>query len=180
VFDGQKDGEYVEDDGPAPVNVYGESKLEGERLVLASGRNLVLRTSWVYGRGRNFITTIVAAARAKETVTVVADQVGRPTWARDLARGLVHLVESGESGIVHLAGEGDACSWADLAEVAIGAAGVDARVERVDTATYGSSAARPVAPRPANSTLSVEKARALGTPLAPWRESVPAFVRGLR
>ena len=178
VFDGTADGEYAEDHPTGPLNAYGRSKLEGEQIVMAHGDdNLVVRTSWVYGRGRNFVRTILSAARAGKELSVVADQIGRPTWARDLARALVHLVEAGASGSIHVAGDGPPCSWADLADAALSAAGLDARVARVDTAAYARLAGRTLAPRPGNSTLSLEKARANGVPLGEWRRSVDAYVR---
>jgi dTDP-4-dehydrorhamnose reductase len=176
VFDGRKDGAYEEDDAVNPLNVYGRSKLEGERAVLATDGNLVVRTSWVFGEGRNFVATMLFAARAGKKLRVVADQVGRPTWARPLARALVHLVEAETGGIVHVAGDGAPCSWADLADTALDAAGEGIRVERVDTSAYARLAGRSLAPRPANSTLSIEAARSLGVPLRDWRESVRAYV----
>ena len=176
VFGGDKEGAYEEGDPPRPLNVYGRSKLEGERAILESPENLVVRTSWVYGGGRNFVSTIVTAARAGKELRVVADQTGRPTWARDLARALVHLVEAGTRGIVHVAGDGPPCTWADLADEALHAAAIPVTVERVDTTTYARLAGRSLAPRPANSTLSIEAARAAGVPLHDWRESVRAYV----
>jgi dTDP-4-dehydrorhamnose reductase len=177
VFDGTKKGEYVESDRPSPVNVYGESKAHGERAALAEARNLVVRTSWVFGRGRNFVATIVGAARAGRDVSVVDDQTGRPTSARDLARALAQLVDAEAAGIVHVAGDGEPASWADLACEAVKAAGLTAAVGRVTTDEYARSASRPLAPRPPNSTLSIDAARAMGVPLVDWRESVRAYVK---
>jgi dTDP-4-dehydrorhamnose reductase len=169
VFDGSKDGEYVEDDEPNPQSAYGRSKLEGERAVLAAGGNLVVRTSWVFGEGRNFIRSVVAADRAGKPLRVVGDQRGRPTWAGDIARAVAHLAASGESDVVHVAGAGEPCSWAELAELAVGHP-----VERVTTEEWGAPA-----PRPQNSVLSLSRARTLGVPLADWRDSVSRYVEGL-
>jgi dTDP-4-dehydrorhamnose reductase len=177
VFDGTKHGEYGEDDEPNPLNVYGRSKLEGERAVLAREENLVVRTSWVYGQGRNFVATMLRAARAGKRLSVVADQVGRPTWARDLARALVHLVEVGATGTMHVAGDGPSCSWADLADESLAVAGLTARVDRVTTDAYARLAGRTLAARPANSSLSLARARSQGVPLGDWRRSVSAYVR---
>jgi dTDP-4-dehydrorhamnose reductase len=177
VFDGDKEGEYVEQDRTAPRNAYGASKLEGERVVLEAAGNLVVRTSWIFGRGRNFVDTIVGAGRAGNDLVVVDDQLGRPTWARDLARAIAYLIDSPETGVVHVAGDGGAASWADLADVALEAAGVAADVGRTDSASYERRVGRSLAPRPRNSTLSIEKARRLGVPLAPWRESVRSYVK---
>lgn len=179
VFDGTKPA-YYEEDEPAPLNHYGKSKLEGERHVLALGEDgLVVRTSWVIGGGNNFVRTILARAGTGESLRVVDDQVGRPTLADPLAAALVTLVEGGASGILHVAGDGRPCSWADLADEALRAAGKDVRVERVTTAAYVASASSPVAPRPARSVLALDKARSLGIPLLDWRDSLPTYVEML-
>jgi dTDP-4-dehydrorhamnose 3,5-epimerase len=169
VFDGLKEGEYVEQDAPNPQSAYGRSKLEGERAVLAAGGNLVLRTSWVFGEGRNFIRSVVAADRAGKVLRVVADQRGRPTWAGDIARAVAYLAGTDESGVVHVTGAGEPCSWAELAELAVGHP-----VERVTTEEWGAPA-----PRPRNSVLDLSRARTLGVPLADWRDSVSRYVEGL-
>jgi dTDP-4-dehydrorhamnose 3,5-epimerase len=176
VFDGAREGEYVEEDPTAPVNAYGSSKLEGERRVLDGPGNLVIRTSWVFGRGRNFVGTILGAVRDGRELVVVDDQIGRPTWARDLARAIAYLVDSDESGVMHVAGDGAPGSWAELATVATDAAGLDAHVQRTDTASYARRAGRRLAPRPMNSVLSIERARRAGVPLGPWRDAVRAYV----
>lgn len=166
---------YSEDDRPDPVNVYGRTKLAGEAH-LDPERDLIVRTSWVYGEGRNFIRSIIRAASGG-ALTVVDDQFGRPTSARDLATALVHLARAEQSGIVHVAGDGPPCSWADLAEAALRAHGSEATVVRVDTPTYAAGAPVAVAPRPRDATLSLERARDLRVPLVDWRTSVAAYVR---
>jgi dTDP-4-dehydrorhamnose 3,5-epimerase len=167
VFDGMKSGEYSEDDAPCPINVYGRSKLAGERAVLeADPRNLVVRTSWVYGEGRNFIRTIRGAAADGRTLRVVDDQVGRPTAAVDIAVALKHLIACEARGIVNITGAGDPCSWADLAEVVIGGT-----VARISTEEFGAPA-----PRPANSVLSLDRAATLGVPLRDWRSAVDEYL----
>jgi dTDP-4-dehydrorhamnose reductase len=176
VFDGRKHEEYAEDDPPAPLNVYGRSKLSGEEYVRRLPQNLIVRTSWVFGVGRNFVTTILEAARIGGPVRVVDDQRGRPTYAQDLAASLAHLVRTRTAGFLHVAGDGEAATWADLAELALGAAGVSAAVERIDSETYRRRAGRLVAPRPANSVLSLERARRQGVPLVDWRCSVRRYV----
>lgn len=179
VFDGTKPGEYSEDDPPAPINAYGRSKLEGERFVAKVPANLIVRTSWVFGDGRNFVRTMVGAARNGTPLRVVDDQTGRPTWAEGLAEAIVFLVEEGVSGVIHVTGEGAPSTWADVAEFALAVARLDAPVERTDSATYRRSADRLVAPRPPNSTLSLERARKLGVPLRDWRDSVRRYVETL-
>jgi len=179
VFDGRKRGEYEVDDPPAPLNAYGRSKLAGEEAVLASKENLIVRTSWVFGDGRNFVRTILDAARRGGRLRVVDDQVGRPTWANDVAAALAHLIRSGATGVLHVAGDGEPGTWADLAEAAAEAAGLPVAVERIDSQTYRRTAGRLVAPRPANSVLSVESARAAGVPLGHWRRSLRQYVEAL-
>lgn len=167
VFDGELEREYREDDEPRPRSAYGRSKLAGERAVLAAGRNLVVRTSWVYGEGRNFLRAIQAADRAGRELRVVDDQWGRPTWARDLARALAGLaVADGPAGIVHFAGDGEPCTWADLAELAVGRP-----VLRISTDEWGAPA-----PRPRRAVLALDQARSLGLPLTDWRTSVASYL----
>jgi dTDP-4-dehydrorhamnose reductase len=166
VFDGRAERAYREDDPTRPLSAYGRSKLAAERFVLERPGNLVVRTSWVYGAGRNFIRAILAAERAGTQLRVVDDQRGRPTWAGDLAAALVHLVDQGATGIVHVTGDGDPCSWADLAEAV-----VDHPVERISSAEFGAAA-----PRPRSSVLDLGRARALGVPLADWRGSVRRYL----
>ena len=167
VFDGELEREYREDDKPRPRSAYGRSKLAGERAVLAAGPNLVVRTSWVFGEGQNFLRAIRAADRAGRELRVVDDQWGRPTWARDLARALAGLaVADGPSGIVHFAGDGEPCTWADLAELAVGRP-----VRRISTNEWGAPA-----PRPRRAVLALDRARRMGLPLTDWRTSVASYL----
>jgi dTDP-4-dehydrorhamnose reductase len=170
VFAGDSDTPYAESDPTGPISVYGRSKLAGEEAVLARPGNLVVRTSWVYGDGRNFFRAILAAERAGRTLRVVDDQRGRPTAADDLARALAYLVTLDVSGVVHVTGAGEACTWADLAELAVGHP-----VERITTEEFGAPA-----PRPRSSVLALDRARALGVPLADWGDSVRRYLEGER
>lgn len=179
VFDGMKSGEYREEDRPTPINAYGRSKLEGERHVAESSTNLIVRTSWVFGEGTNFVRTILDAARREGLVKVVDDQTGRPTYAGDLAAALAYLVETSASGLINVTGDGEPCTWATVAECAIRAAGLPATVERIDSETYRRAAGRVVAPRPINSVLALAKARELGVPLGDWRRSLEGYVRAV-
>lgn len=177
VFSGDA-APYDEDDPAAPLNVYGRTKLAGEHH-LDPERDLVVRTSWLFGRGRNFVRTMLTVAET-ETPRVVDDQIGRPTSAAMLACVLAAIVERpGMAGRLHVAGDGPPCCWADLADAALAAAGRDVRVTRVDSATYAAEAGRVIAPRPADSTLQLARARAAGLPLEDWRASVDAYVRGI-
>ncbi len=172
VFSGDRGGEWLEDDPTGPLNVYGETKLLGECEVLAVAHGLVVRTSWVYGAGRNFLRTILAAAREGRVMRVVDDQVGRPTSAETVAEAVAWLVERPVRGVLHVADGGEAVSWAGLAAFALAEAGLEADLERITTAEFGA-----LAPRPANSTLAIGKAKALGVPLGEWRQRVRDYVR---
>lgn len=119
VFDGQSNTPYKEDDVPNPLSVYGQTKLEGEKLIEASGcRYLILRTAWLYSCGaRNFFNTIVEKTAALSEMKVVFDQVGTPTYAPDLAHAIFHVIDrwnDGQSGVYHYTGLG-VCSWYDFA-----------------------------------------------------------------
>ena len=177
VFDGQAppEGGYSERDATHPINEYGRSKLAGEPT-LAPEVDLIVRTSWVFGQGRNFVSSILRAAEDRREVRVVDDQRGRPTSADAVADAVVAAIEADVTGVVHVAGDGDPCTWADLAETALGLAGIGTRVARVTTAEYAAGADRVIAPRPPDSSLSLERARDLGLPLTPWRDALVDFV----
>lgn len=182
VFSGDRAEPYPEDHPTGPLSVYGETKLAGEAAVGQVDRHLVVRTSWVFGEGRNFVRAILGAARSHpgQELSVVDDQLGRPTSARDLARGLLDLVGAGATGTVHLQGGGQPASWAEVAEVALGSAGLDCPVRRVSTAEYNRSRPGPHAPRPANGVLDCSRAGALGVALPPWRQAVAGYVKVMR
>lgn len=179
VFDGAKGAPYAEDDAKAPLSVYGHSKSEGEDAVLAAApRAIVLRTSWVFGNeSANFLNTMLKLAESRESIDVVADQRGRPTWARDLAEACIALVTHARDdprvrGLYHYSGAGDA-SWADLAEAIFAESakrgGPHARVKRVTSAAFGAPTRRP-----ADSRLDCAKIAALGIRPRDWREALSA------
>lgn len=178
VFDGRSQRPYAEDDPPAPQTEYGRSKLEGERQVMRELPGaLVVRTSWVFGPGRNFVATILALAakrRAEHDRTplrVVDDQFGSPTYAADLAGWIARLVEAGAGGLYHLANRGVA-TWWEVAREALDVGGLgDISIERVATDEFP----RP-APRPAYSALDGSKADAAGIRRRGWREALADYV----
>lgn len=179
VFDGTKLGAYTEADRARPINVYGLTKLEGERHVSSREGSLILRTSWVYGEGTNFIRSILRAAEERPVLQVVDDQRGRPTHADDIADALVFLCNHEVGGILHLSGTGQACSWADLADYVTTLRGCSTRIERIDSETYAAQASSTLAARPANSELALDKAISLGLPLQDWRDAVHDYVKAL-
>ena len=179
VFDGTAAEPYDEHHDLAPVSAYGRTKADGERLVgEANGeRSHVIRTAWLYGAGGgNFAKTMLKLAAERDTLTVVADQVGQPTWTADLAAQTVRLLDSGiPNGIWHGTNAGRA-SWFDFARAIFEEAGLDP--ERV-TATDSSQFVRP-APRPAYSVLGHNAWTAAGlTPMRDWRDALgAAFASG--
>jgi dTDP-4-dehydrorhamnose reductase len=173
VFAGDAKQPYREFDRPDPKSVYGASKWAGEQAMReVNSRHIVVRTSWLFGRGGpNFIDTILAKARAGEPLKVVDDQRGAPTWTHDLARGLIDLVETGQYGTYHCTNSGD-CTWYDLAAYVVERAGVEARLERTTTAAF----ARP-APRPAYSVLDNQWfLQVTGRRLPPWQDAVNRYL----
>ncbi|MGA8364904.1 MAG: dTDP-4-dehydrorhamnose reductase [Solirubrobacteraceae bacterium] len=161
---------YVESDPTGPRSVYGASKLEGERQVLAaSAQHTVVRTSWLYGvDGRNFADTMLRLAGEREAVQVVDDQIGCPTWSGHLAPAMLGLLERQVRGLVHLAGAG-AVSWNGFAQEIFRQAEVACRVE----AATSEQMARP-APRPAYSVL--ESGRSDVLPMPPWQDGLAGYL----
>jgi dTDP-4-dehydrorhamnose reductase len=176
VFDGTKDGPYTEDDEPDPLSVYGASKLAGELAVEAVYPTaLIVRTAWVFGLGgANFPTKILDRARDADSIRVVSDEVGSPTYTVDLAAAILDLLGLGASGLFHLAGSGW-CSRDELAREVLRLAGrAEVEVLPVSSATIASKA-----PRPANSVLDCSKAAALGVRMPDWREALGRFITTL-
>ncbi|MBW2360480.1 MAG: dTDP-4-dehydrorhamnose reductase [Deltaproteobacteria bacterium] len=179
VFPGDADRPYREDDAPGPRSVYGRTKLEGEERVRSvSDRFLVVRTSWVFGRGRNFLAAILDQAQqrrrgeAEGPLRVVDDQRGRPTYAEDLAQGLRALVAADADGLVHLAGGGSVATWWELARACLDAAGFeDLGIDKLRSADLETAA-----PRPSYSVLDCSRADALGVSLRDWRQAVAAYL----
>lgn len=174
VFDGTADRPYAEDDPARPVSTYGASKLAGEILVAASGcDHLLVRTSGVFGvggsrsKGGSFVDRILARARSGQALRVVSDQVFSPTYAPDLAQGIVSLVERRARGLVHVSNSGQ-CSWHGFATAALERAGLRLPVEEIRAAELALPARRP-----ACSVLSNARYVSLGLPpLRDWRDAL--------
>lgn len=147
VFDGRSNIPYREDDPASPINVYGKTKLEGERAVAASGcRHIILRTSWLYSRtGRNFFTAIADKTAGLPHIKVVADQTGTPTYAGDLAYAIMYIIDNGlldRTGTYHYAGQG-LCSRYDFAKEICDSLGHLCTIEPCRTDDWPSKAERP-------------------------------------
>lgn len=175
VFDGTKDGWYVESDPIAPLGVYGRTKAAGEAAARACPAHLILRTSWVYAaHGNNFVKTMLRIGAERPEVGIVDDQIGCPTSARDIAESLLHLSSLDVNGTYHLAGT-DQASWYEFAVAIFAAADLSATAKPISTADFPTPA-----PRPANSRLdSSALADATGVRLPGWRDSLPDVVSAI-
>ncbi|HEY1736832.1 MAG TPA: dTDP-4-dehydrorhamnose reductase [Methylovirgula sp.] len=185
VFDGTLDRPHREDDAVAPLNAYGRTKQAGEEVVRAANpRHVILRTAWVYSPfGKNFLRTMLTLGETRPNINVVADQLGQPTSALDIADGILAICQRLETepqngslfGTFHMTAQGEA-SWADFAEAIFVESARHGRapvsVTRIAGADY-----KTAAKRPANSRLDTAKLAAVyGVALPPWRESVAQVV----
>ena len=172
VFDGQGNTPWKPDGkNYAPLNYYGQTKLEGELAVSnTTDKYFIVRTAWVFGlNGNNFIKTMINVGLTHDTVRVVNDQIGTPTYCYDLARLLVDMIETDKYGYYHATNEGDYISWYDFTCEIYRQAGMDTKVIPVTTEEYGLS----VADRPFNSRLDRRKLTESGfTSLPPWQDAV--------
>ena len=177
VFDGKGERPWQPDDkNYAPLNYYGQTKLEGEMAVTGTlDKFYIVRIAWVFGlNGKNFIKTMINVGKTHDTVRVVNDQIGTPTYTLDLARLLVDMIETEKYGYYHVTNEGGYISWADLAEESYRAAGMSTNVVRVTTAEYGLSKAA----RPENSRLDKSKLVEAGfKPLPDWKDAVARYLK---
>lgn len=180
VFDGQGTKPWEPDCRDyKPMNVYGQTKLEGELAV--SGildKYFIVRIAWVFGRnGNNFIKTMINLGKTHDTLRVVSDQIGTPTYTYDLARLLVDMIQTEKYGYYHATNEGGYISWYEFACAIFEEAGMNTRVIPVTTEEYGLSKAA----RPFNSRLEKSKLREAGfTPLPDWRDALKRYIEVLR
>jgi dTDP-4-dehydrorhamnose reductase len=182
VFDGTKETAYIETDAVNPQNVYGKSKLSGEQAVQASGcAHLILRTSWVYGtRGKNFLLTMLRLGAERDELSVVADQIGAPTWSNTIATLSAHILSQAttsstsdwwheKSGIYHLTASGST-SWHGFAEAILEYSDLPKKpvVKPIPASSYPTPAVRP-----GNSRMSNDKlANAFGVRAPDWRAAL--------
>lgn len=176
VFDGQGDEPWRPDCRTyAPLNVYGRSKLEGELAVASTvERFFIVRTAWVFGvNGKNFVRTMLELGRTHDSLRVVDDQIGTPTYTPDLARLLADMIESEKYGYYHATNEGGFISWYDFAVEIFRQAGYSVEVISVSTAEYGLSKAA----RPFNSRLDKGKLMQCGfVPLPDWKDALSRYL----
>ena len=180
VFDGMSTVPYFEEAIPAPVNVYGRSKLLGEQLIIGKCHYTIIRTSWICSSfGSNFVKSMLRAGRSNDSLNVVADQVGSPTSTEDLG-GLLMLIAqrlkgmSWPGGIYHYSSKGQT-NWCDFARFIMAEANIACEVNPITTAEFGA-----VAQRPLYSKLSTNKiVQTLGITIADWQTSVGRIIKEL-
>ncbi len=184
VYAGDKNAPYVETDPTAPLGAYGQTKLEGEQLAVQENEDtIILRTAWVYSSfGNNFVKTMMRLMKERESLNVVADQVGSPTYAHDLAEAILQIINKTQlsntnwhPGIYHYTNEGK-ISWYDFAVAIKEIIGSNCTVHGITTDQYPTPAKRP-----AYSYLDKSKfVSTFGLPLKPWKESLQACIKLLQ
>ena len=173
VFDGTKDGKYTENDETNPINIYGESKLAGEKYVQEIlDKYYIVRTSWVFNiNGKNFIETMLRLSKANNQLSIVNDQIGSPTYTKDLSRLLVDMLETSKYGLYHATNEGY-CSWYEFANTIFKLANINIDIKAINSNEYASRAKRPM-----NSKLSKDKLIEYGfKPLPHWEDALKDYL----
>ena len=173
VFDGTKDGEYTENDETNPINIYGESKLAGEKYVQEIlDKYYIVRTSWVFNiNGKNFIETMLRLSKANNQLSIVNDQIGSPTYTKDLSRLLVDMLETSKYGLYHATNEGY-CSWYEFANTIFKLANINIDIKAINSNENASRAKRPL-----NSKLSKDKLIEYGfKPLPHWEDALKDYL----
>jgi dTDP-4-dehydrorhamnose reductase len=185
VFDGSKQGAWTEDDPVSPLSAYGRSKLAGERAIAATGvAHLILRTSWVYGlHGKNFLLTMLRLAQSRDSLSIVDDQIGAPTWSHTIAEATANVVShfpraeqiAELSGVYHLCASGRT-SWFGFAQAIFSHPAVHQRpaLQAITTAQYPTPARRP-----ANSVMNTEKFRQCFGELPSWQVALQHCLKDL-
>ena len=175
VFDGKKAGEYFPDDLVNPVNYYGFTKELGEGEVRFYDNNLIIRTSWVFGlHGNNFVKTMIRLGKSRDLLTVIQDQIGSPTYSKDLAELVVYMALKDKQGTYHVTNEGT-CSWYDFAKKILELSNISTEVKPITTLEYNAPAKRPL-----NSKLNKDKLLDEGLYKLPsWEDALIRFIAEL-
>ena len=176
VFDGTKEGFYQVEDKVNPVNYYGKTKYLGENFIRAYDNHIIVRISWVFGiNGKNFIRTMLNLAESHKELNVVCDQIGSPTYTKDLAGLLVNMFLSNVKGLYHVTNEGY-CSWYEFAEFIFKESRKKVKVHPMLTKDY-----KTIAKRPLNSKLSKESLDDIGMKRLPeWQDAVKRYIHELK
>jgi len=185
VFDGESDESYLESNITNPINTYGKTKLAGEQAVLVAMQNgaIIIRTSWVYSEyGHNFVDTMLRLGKERDELNVVSDQIGSPTYAGDLARAILHIIQtevflnsSQETQIYHYSNEG-ICSWFDFAKEIFAFASIQCTVSPITTEQYPTPAQRPT-----NTLMDKDKiSQTFGVNIPYWEESLKTCIEILK
>lgn len=172
VFDGLGQNPFSEIDTPNPVNYYGLTKYEGEKVIgQILKHSFIVRISWVFGtNGKNFIETMLSLSKTRNELNVVGDQYGSPTYTYDLAKILIEMIQTQKYGIYHATNNGY-CTWADFANEIFNWKNIDVKVNSIKTEDYPTKAERPK-----NSRLSQEKLIENGfKPLRSWQEAIQHY-----
>ncbi len=178
VFGGDGVEPWTCESTPSPINYYGQTKYEGELAVRENLKEFfIIRTAWVFGlNGKNFVKTMLNAAKTREEVRVVGDQIGTPTYTPDLARLIADMIVTQKYGVYHVTNEGGYISWYDFTREIYALAGIKTRVVKVTTEEYGLSKAK----RPFNSRLDRSGIVANGfEPLPDWRDALKRYLKSL-
>ena len=176
VFNGSGDELWKVTDGTDPINAYGLSKRDGESIVLRLAKHFIVRASWVFGvHGKNFAATMLRLSQTRDTVRVVDDQYGSPTYTADLAELLADMVVTDRYGTYHAHNE-SICTWADFAEEIFRQSGLPTKVERITTAEYPLKARRPL-----NSRMDTSSLTDAGFNLLPdWKDALSRYLDAVK
>jgi dTDP-4-dehydrorhamnose reductase/dTDP-4-dehydrorhamnose 3,5-epimerase len=177
VFDGLGQEPHTEEKETNPVNYYGYTKEQGERIARELiDKHFIVRTSWVYGiNGNNFVKTMIKLAESRNELNVVSDQIGAPTYTKDLAQFIINLVQTNNYGTYHGVNEGY-CSWHDFAESIFEKSGISMIVNQISTEEYPTRAKRPL-----NSRLTKENTSKAGIDRLPhWEDALTRFIEELK
>ena len=184
VFDGLKHKPYSESDACSPLNIYGKTKLEGENAILSIMKfnATIIRTSWLYSEyGNNFVSTIIKLAQKNNNLNIVSDQMGTPTYAKDLGQAILNIIKNEKfnepnrvTEIYHYSNEGE-CSWYDFAKEVINISGIKCTISSINSEDYPTAARRP-----RNTIMSKEKiSNEFGLKIIFWKDSLKCCMKNL-